>query len=150
MEGDRHNKIAKQITIIITIWIPAHVGLKGNEKADILAKDGAKNGTPLDYSLQRKDAYRILKQTQREEWNNWYVLNATEKKKANFELAPKIEPELWYRNTKLSSDDTRTVNRIITTYTYTPNWLAKMGVASWGCAISAKKKWEYNTFYTPA
>jgi hypothetical protein len=57
------------------------------------------------------------------------VLKAAEKGRAYFELAPKIEPELWYRNTKLSSVDTCTVNRIITThtYTYTPNWLQKWG-----------------------
>jgi hypothetical protein len=80
----------------------------------------------------------------------WYVLKAAEKGRAYFKLAPKIEPEPWYKNTKLSSVDTRTVNRIITTHTYTPNWLAKMGVQSRGLAISAKKKWEYNTSYTPA
>jgi hypothetical protein len=33
------------------------------------------------------------------------------------------------KNTKLSNVGTRTVNRILTTHTYTPNWLAKMGVA---------------------
>jgi ribonuclease HI len=49
----------KQITIK---WIPANVGLEGNEKADILAKDGARNDTPIDYSLQLKDAHRILEQ----------------------------------------------------------------------------------------
>jgi hypothetical protein len=86
MEGDRHNKIAmrilqskqntqKQITIK---WIPAHVGLEGNKRADILTKDGARNGTPIDYSLQLKDGYRIQEQTQREEWNNWYVVKAAE------------------------------------------------------------------------
>jgi hypothetical protein len=158
IEGDRHNKIAMRILKIIQNaqkqipikWIPAHVGLERNEKADILAKD-------IEYSLQLKDAYRMLEQTQREDWNNWYVL----KGKAYFELAPKIEPEPWYRNTKPSSVDTRTVNRIITTHTYTPNWLAKWGWQSRGCAISAKKKWEcntynhtynhtYNTIYTPA
>jgi ribonuclease HI len=64
MDGDRHNKIVleilkgikntqKQITIK---WIPAHVGLEGNGRADILSKDGARNGTPIDYSLQLKDA----------------------------------------------------------------------------------------------
>jgi hypothetical protein len=41
-----------------------------------------RNDTSIYYSLQLKDAYRILEQTQREEWNNWYVLKATEKGKA--------------------------------------------------------------------
>jgi hypothetical protein len=50
-------------------------------------------------------------------------------KAAYFEVAPKIKPEPWYKNTKLSSVGTRTVNRIIAMHTYTPNWLAKMGVA---------------------
>jgi ribonuclease HI len=66
MEGDRHNKIAmrilkskqntqKQITIK---WIPAHVGLEGNKRADILAKDVSRNGTPIDYSLKMYTEYR--------------------------------------------------------------------------------------------
>jgi hypothetical protein len=38
MEGDRHNKIAMRILEVIQ---NAHVGLEGNEKADILAMDGA-------------------------------------------------------------------------------------------------------------
>jgi hypothetical protein len=38
-----------------------------------------------------------------------------EKGMAYFEVAPKIEPEPRYKNLKLSSVDTRTVNRILTT-----------------------------------
>jgi hypothetical protein len=82
MKGDLHNKIAMIILKSIenarekmTIkWTKVHVGLEGNERADILAKDGARNGTY--YSLQPKDAYRILEETQRDQWNNWYVLKA--------------------------------------------------------------------------
>jgi ribonuclease HI len=59
MKGDRHNKIAmrilksiqnarKQMTIK---WIPANVELEGNERADKLANDGARNATP--YNLQQ-------------------------------------------------------------------------------------------------
>jgi hypothetical protein len=78
------------------------------------------------------------------------VVKAAKKRRVYFELAPKIEPGPWYKNTKRSSVDTGTVNRIITTHTYTRNWLAKMGVVIEGCAISAKKELEYNTFYKPA
>jgi ribonuclease HI len=67
-------------------WIRAHVGLKGNERADILSKDGARNGPSIEYSLQLKDAYRILVETQREEWSHWYVLKAAEKGRAYFEV----------------------------------------------------------------
>jgi hypothetical protein len=45
------------------------------------------------------------------------------------DVVPKIQPELWYNNKKLSSIDTLTANRKLTTPTYTSNWLAKMGVA---------------------
>jgi hypothetical protein len=114
-----------------------------------LAKDGARNGPPIDYSLQLKGAYRILEQTQQEEWNSWYVLKAAEKRKSYFELAPKIKPEPWYRNTKLSSVDTRTVNRIITMHTYTPNWLAKMGVAIEGvCDLCEEEMGIQHILYT--
>jgi hypothetical protein len=131
MKGDRHNKIAMRILKgirntrkqMIIKWIPAHVGLEGNERADILAKDGARNGTPIYYSLQLKDAYRILEETQREEWKNWYVLKM-EKGRAYFEVAPNHGTRT--QNYQVS---TPTVNRILTTHTYTPNWLAKMGVA---------------------
>jgi hypothetical protein len=43
-----------------------------------LAKDGARNGTPIEYSVQLKDAYRILEETQWQEWDNWYVLKIRE------------------------------------------------------------------------
>jgi hypothetical protein len=34
-----------------------------------LAKEVARNGTPIDYSLKLKDAYIILEETQWDEWN---------------------------------------------------------------------------------
>jgi hypothetical protein len=55
------------------------------------------------------------------------------------EGAPEIKPEPWYKNTKLSSVDTRTLNRIITTHTSTPNWLAKMGVVIEGVCDLCKE-----------
>jgi hypothetical protein len=47
-------------------WIPAHVGLEG--------------GTRGFFFFFTKECERMLamEQTQLEEWNNWYVLKATE------------------------------------------------------------------------
>jgi hypothetical protein len=73
MEGDRHNKIPMRILKVI------QNAQKQNEKADI------------DYSLQVKDAYRILEQTQREEWNNWYWLKGAEKELFQSAFLPKRE-----------------------------------------------------------
>jgi tryptophan 2,3-dioxygenase len=41
----------------------------------------AKDDTPIDYSLQLKDVYKILEETHGNEWNNWYVMS-TEKARA--------------------------------------------------------------------
>jgi hypothetical protein len=74
MKRDRHKKIAIRILKVIQQNTQKQINNKmdsstrrRNKKTDILAKDGSRNGTPIDYSLQLKDAYRILKQTQREE-----------------------------------------------------------------------------------
>jgi ribonuclease HI len=56
METDRHNKNAMRICTVRHTKntntnnnkFQAHVGLEGNERADILAKDGARNGTPYN------------------------------------------------------------------------------------------------------
>jgi hypothetical protein len=108
-------------------WIPAHVGLDGNKIADILTKDGAINGTPIEYVRQLKDVYRILEETQRDDWNMEQPVRAEgsgEVGGPTSKLRRKSNP-----NTKLSSVDTRTVNRILTTHTYTPYWLTKMEIA---------------------
>jgi ribonuclease HI len=60
MKGDRHKKIAMRILKSIQKAqkrmkiksIPAHVELKGNERVDILGKNGVRNGKPIDYCLQ--------------------------------------------------------------------------------------------------
>jgi ribonuclease HI len=84
MKEDRHNKIAmrilngiqnaqKQMTIK---WIPAHVRLEGNEKADILTKES----TP--YNLKMHTEYW----RRRSGKNNWNVLKVVEKRKDYFGL----------------------------------------------------------------
>ena len=61
----RHN------TRVVLQWIPAHIGIPGNERADALAKKGAglpQPDTPVAYST----CCQIIKANSKEEWlNSW-------------------------------------------------------------------------------
>ena len=47
-------------TITLT-WVPSHIGLTGNEKADTLAKLGSLDGTQIDIKLSLPEAYSVIK-----------------------------------------------------------------------------------------
>ncbi|XP_077968808.1 uncharacterized protein LOC144422826 [Styela clava] len=60
-------------TDIKFLWIPAHIGINGNEAVDRLAKDGA-NGIVINAVLQRslKEAKTLCKQACLAKWNLTY------------------------------------------------------------------------------
>jgi hypothetical protein len=66
--------------------------------ADTLSKDVAKNGTPIDYFLQFKDAYRKIEETQWDGWNHLYVCTAE-----NGRAYCDAIPDPWYNNTSIDA-----------------------------------------------
>ena len=58
----KHNKVVLQ-------WIPAHVGIAGNETADKLAKEGSKLPQPK-LPMSYPEAKTLLKNSFRSEWKN--------------------------------------------------------------------------------
>ena len=52
---------------VVVQWIPAHVGIKGNDKADYLAKQGSKMQQP-EVPTSYKEIRSILKQSFLEDW----------------------------------------------------------------------------------
>ena len=66
-----HNLMSRHNTRVVLQWIPAHIGIQGNERADLLAKKGAdlpQPDIPVAYSTCRQ----MIKANSKEEWlNSW-------------------------------------------------------------------------------
>jgi ribonuclease HI len=139
-QGDKTNKQAKRIINttkktnknIIIKWIPAHVGIDGNERADELAKSGTTSGELSNYKLQLRDAYTILERENQQRWREAFTTKSEEKGKDYFSIVNQLEETPWYNNIKLTSRATRTINRVLTNHAYTPSWLARMKVQEKG------------------
>merc|ERR1719239_740300 len=64
-----------QIDVVLQ-WIPGHSGIKGNERADTLAKQGANLPQP-DVPVPYERAVQIIKSNMNVEWLNNWATNAT-------------------------------------------------------------------------
>ena len=75
------NKIYKQGIQLDYTWIPSHIGIIGNEKADELAKIGSIKGKLFRINLNKTDTKSMVKQIIKNEWRNrWNSVEAKRKK----------------------------------------------------------------------
>lgn len=55
-------------------WIPSHVGIPGNERADALAKESLSMQTPPASFIPNPDLRSLVHRVQRQLWQQWWTL----------------------------------------------------------------------------
>ena len=71
-------------------WVPAHVGIDGNERADSAAKKAARIGHSQGVNVPHSDFRRIIHLVTRNHWQeHWNALESDQKLKA---IRPSIKP----------------------------------------------------------
>ena len=80
-------------------WVPAHVGVEGNERADMIAKEAVASSARNNISLPVKDLYPVIRSVVRNIWDfSWELENQKMK-----EIASSSRP--WrYSNMKRSEE----------------------------------------------
>ncbi|XP_062557446.1 uncharacterized protein LOC134222318 [Armigeres subalbatus] len=126
IEGDII-EIASSLKVTIQ-WIPSHIGIKGNDIADELAKAGANSEEVLENGIFKHDAFNIFNQNRKNNTNHWYTTYAEEKGKHFFSIQPHYSDAPWYKNKQLNNREVRTLNRLMAGHSYANNWLAKMKI----------------------
>ena len=76
-------------------WVPAHVGVPGNEKADALAKEGATRRRPVNCSLPCRDLFPSIKSEMRKSWQFcWDLQDQNKMREITQVVQPWVYPSL--------------------------------------------------------
>jgi hypothetical protein len=108
-------------------WVPSHVGLDGNERADELARKGLESKETVNNDVMVKDAIGRLRKNMLEKTDQWYKRGLEHKGKTFGDFQGCFGTTPWFRQVRMSGVQTRMANRLITGHDFSPYWLAVMG-----------------------
>lgn len=106
-------------------WIPGHINLLGNDRADRAAKLGTTRTTIEQINFTLQDLINILKMETVTIWQDQYTQISSDKGKFHFEYAKNITLKPWFKHFNFETLDTIMLSRIRSGHMATKDRLAK-------------------------
>lgn len=110
------------------IWVKAHCGIIGNERADQLAKESIYNGEPLIEELCISDCINTYKKYMQEKWARIWENYVTNKPTRYTMLQRNIPKSFWYKNFNYTRKEISCITRMKFGHAAYPAHLHKIGV----------------------
>jgi ribonuclease HI len=121
-------KLRKTNKTIALQWIPSHVGIPGNERADEAAREAMALDMASEAPLTLDDALLQIRKRVWDKWKRHYVAESRNSRNEYYvaNTVPRRRP--WYEGHALSATDVITVSRIRSGHVATKNTLRKWGL----------------------
>ncbi len=124
---------------ICVVWIPAHVGINGNEKADREAKLVIIDGMDYPFSISVSDAVAINKEVCTQKISANIENLGRSKGKEYFLLYYRTSPIPWFQNFKLTRKEIVIINRLRSNHSSLNHSLNKFKIVNSGLCECGKE-----------
>lgn len=109
-------------------WIPSHCGIRGNEKADQLAKDAVLCGDIHPYINYCHDLLTLPRIYLHDSWSSLWT--GGQKGRKYFAIQPHISLKPWFRNQEYSKTSISSIIRMRLGHVCTPAHLARLHIVT--------------------